>query len=518
VIAPAPRIVRRAARLVLRLYPRAFRDAFGAEFLDLAERRWHRERRASGRPGAASLRTGRMLVCDAARAIPVAWRERRPRPGGSLPPPDRGPRLMHLLRDSLTDLHLGLRSHVRQPASTALVVLTLALGVGASTAAFSALDRVVLHPLPFPGGDRMAYVSMLMPQRGWQLAPAAEHVRRWREGARTLDGIEVYQRSSFTRSGEGAAEIVSADLVSAGLPAMLGVRPVLGRMLGPADAAPGAPAAVMLSERYWRAAFGGRPGAIGQRVQLSDRVHTVVGIWPDLARFDYQAVPDVIAVSASPHARGEFALVLARRAPGVPAEDVERELAALSAGIDGVPPGAVPQLGPPYGFLSDAYVQGIWLVFAGAFALLGVAVVNAGNLLLGRAANRTGEIGVRLALGGTTRRLLRLFLAESLILASAGAALGALLAVLIGRGYVLVAPERQLAAGTWLHGRAVVFAIAVTAVAVVVCAVIPAWRSRSARARPTARPGCVRGSWAHRRCWPCCSRPARRSWPGASRA
>lgn len=479
-----PLAVRRLARLLLALYPPAFRRRYHRDFLAAVDHRWEREQVASGSDLRATARTGLLLLADTAHGAPEAWRKR----GGSpLPAPPGHPgsdgdaNVITWLRSTVGDLRLAWRACRRQPVSTLLIVLTLGLGLGAATATFSALDRVILRPLPFPGGARMAYVALLIPERGWQVGPSSAHVQRWRAGATTVERVEIYRQTSMVRTGHGPAEILTAHVMSGGLPGMLGVRPLLGRMLGPADGPPGAARAVMLSESYWRSAFGGDPGAIGEAVTLSDASATIVGIWPDDARFDYQGTRDVLAI-ADPKdeiPEGDFALVLARLAPGVQGDDVERELEALSAGIEGVRAGMVPRLTPAHGFVGSRYLGAVWLIFAGAGILLLVAVLNAANLLLTRTAGRSSEIGVRMALGGSTARILRLLLAESVAVTAAGTLAGLALAWAIGQAYIAWSPERQLATGSWLHGRALVFTLAASVLAAAIAACVSAWRVRA---------------------------------------
>jgi putative ABC transport system permease protein len=143
----------------------------------------------------------------------------------------------------------------------------------------------------------------------------------------------------------------------------------------------------------------------------------------------------------------------------------------------------VPRLTPAHGFVGPTYLGAVWLIFAGAAALLLVAVINAANLLLSRTAGRSGEIGVRMALGGSTARILRLLLAEIATVTAAGALVGLVLAWAIGQAYVAWSPERQLATGSWLHSRALVFTLTASILAAGVAACVSAWRVRAMAVR-----------------------------------
>lgn len=480
--------VKWAARLLLRLYPAWFRSRYGEAYVAAALDRWKRERSGAGR-ARAWVRTVAHLSVDAARSVRDVWRQEAQEEGGGR---RRGPRR---LEETLNDLRLGVVSLMRRPGFSALVVLTLGLGIGASAAVFGALDRVILRPLPYPGGDRMAYIAIRLVNRGWQLAPPQAVIDRWRSGSRTVERIEVYRSMSAVRTGAGQAQLLEVLGISGGLPSMLAIRPRLGRVLGAADAAPGAPPAVMLSERFWRGSFGSDPAVTARTLTLNDTVFAIAGVWPESARLDPEGPPDVVRVlpadAESPG--GDFAMVLVRMRAGASADDVESELADLLQGVgsDGEFAGelfdgadVVPALNPPYGYLGEDYVRGLWLVFAGGLVLMFVAIVNAVNLILGRVESRTGEIGIRLALGGSRVRLARLFLAESTVLAAVGVAVGLVVALGVGRVLVAIQPGGPVPSfGTGLERRAFGFAVLLSAIAALVGGLVPLIPARRAGAR-----------------------------------
>lgn len=481
-------MTRTFARFLLRAYPLGFRRVHGRAFVECASHRWTRELEATGRGGLATVRTGLVFCADTLGAAPGSWSKdsgwRTGSPDGPPRPPFKDV-FMSWITGSLSDLRLAARLMRGQPASAALVVVTLALGIGVSTAAFGALDRVVLKPLPFARGDRMHYLAVREEALGWQLAPSADLINRWQTGARTLEDIGVFQQGSAVWLDRDQADFVDVERISSGLPAMLGVRPLLGRMIGPADAAPDAPAAVMVTESFWRRELAGDPDVVGRVLRLRSGPVTVVGVWPGEARFDYSGTPDLIRAAVIDDAfldRG-WSSVLAVVAPGASPTAVVEELTALAAGVeDGLPEGMVPALVPPHGFIGDSYVQGLWLVFAGAVVLLVVALVNTTNLLLGRATTRDAELAIRLALGGSTARLLRLFLAESLLLTSLGVVAGFAVAVGTAQAYAAWDPrglvgDRQ----TWLENRTLVFGALAAGISMFAGTVVPAWRGRSAR-------------------------------------
>jgi predicted permease len=405
--------------------------------------------------------------------------------------------MSEFIRELMADIRHAARSLVRRPSYTALVVATLGLGIGASAAVFGALDRVILRPLPYPDAERFVYLSMLNQARGWNFAPFSELIGRWREGAKTIERIETYrQTSAILRDEAQATQIVDVTAMSGGMPGMLGVRPLVGRLIGESDAAPGSVPAVMVSERYWRGAWGGAARVVGRTVVLNDTIFTVAGVWPEAARLDYEGSPSFFRVVPAEEESplGDLTLVLARKARGVMASDVEAELSALMRGME-APPNSILEswlsnndlravVDPPYGLLGDPYVRGLWMVFAGGIVLLVVAVFNTANLVLGRSASRSGEIAIRLALGGSGSRLVRLFFAESALLAGMGMLAGFVVAVFVEQSLARLEPGRLVPPGaTGLQGRATLFAFALATTTAVLCALVPLLHARTGNLR-----------------------------------
>ena len=492
-----PRYVMWLSKRLLLLYPKTFRRQYGEEYLAAAEHRWNMESR-DGAGRFAGMRTVVALLSDAMTSAPAArWRAWVAPPLTSGRGERRDPRMSVLVQGLIADIRLAVRALVRRPSYTVLVVATLGLGIGVSAAVFGVLDRVILRPLPYPDADRFVYLSMLNPARGWNFAPFNVLIGRWREGSKTIERMETYrQTSAVLRSEAEAAQIVDVTAMSGGLPGMLGVRPLLGRLIGESDAPSGSVPTVMVSERHWEGAWGGDAGVVGRTVVLNDTIFTVAGVWPEAARLDYEGSPPFFRVVPPEEEAplGDLTLVLARMTQGVTPSDVEAELSALMRGME-APPNSIleswlstsdlrPVVNPPYGRLGDPYVRGLWMVFAGGIVLLVVAVANAANLVLGRSASRTGEIGIRLALGGSGARLVRLFFAESALLAGMGMLAGFVVAFFVEHGLARLEPGRLVPAGaTGLQGRATLFAFALAATTAVLCALVPLLHVRTGNLR-----------------------------------
>jgi predicted permease len=480
------RLVRGIARATALAYPRSFRLAHARAFTDVAQHLWERESAAST-PARATLVTARILIADTLTGCGLAWMAAVRDDGSPASWPRQAlARLGRFIGGGWHDLGLAARSAARRPGFALLVILTLGVGIGTSAAAFDALDRAVLRPLPFHDSDRLVMLAMRDPQRGWWTSPSLDLLNTWRERAARLEGIEIYSEASLVWHADEGAERLSGLSVSGGLPGLLGVTPIAGRLLQPADAADGAPAAVMLTEPFWRSRFGADPGVVGRTLSIgaTPAPVTVVGIWPAGARLHMRDTFDLVRVlpAGREYREGSFVHLIARKAPNVSNADVERELASLvpptsgSSGNDRVPDATSPadlNLGAPY-------IQGLWLVFAGGVALLIVSIVNAGHLLLGRAAARTHELGVRLALGGSPLRLLRLFVAESAVYVTGAVAAGIGVMIAIERAITYNEPRLFMAVdGAGLEGRAIWFIAAASGAATLACASAPLLRARS---------------------------------------
>ena len=462
---PGRRLVRWFGRLVARVYPR---DTHLGDFGEVAAHLWDRER-ASSSPARATISTLRILTVDTIKGSSDIWMTR----------------FVRFVGDGGRDVRLAARAVRRRPGFGLLVVLTLGLGIGASATAFDAVDRTLLRPLPFPESDRLTYLALREQERGTWSSPWAETLDMWRQRTKTLEQIEVYGQSSVVIQGASGAERLDSIAVSGGLLNMLRVVPVAGRLIQPADAEPGAPPVVMIAEHTWRARFGVDPGLVGRVLWLGSvpQPTTVVGVLPAGAKIDTTLVPQFVQVRSRSreYPRGQFVSLLARMKPGVTPDIVETELRAITPGDEpGVGKSVPDAVTPAQLYLGDTFSRGVWLVFAGAIALLAVAIVNAGHLLLGRAAARSHELGVRLALGGSGLRLARLFLAEAFVYIAASVAVGAGLMAALETVIRHYEPRLFMTMdGAGLEGRAIWFIIAIAGVAMLACAAVPLLRSRN---------------------------------------
>jgi putative ABC transport system permease protein len=353
-----------------------------------------------------------------------------------------GVRLIEDLRD---DAGFAIRTLRKAPGFTAIVVATLAIGIGATSAIFSAVDNVLLAPLPYGGGDRLLHVHQISRATGWDGFSPLD-LADYRAQTQTLDGLVEYHSMPFTLLGRGDPLRVQTGVVSADYFDLLGVAPILGRTFRPGEDQKGAAPVLVLSYNFWSRAFGGDPGIVGQTFTMNDRVHTVVGVLPPLPHYKDQAVENDVymPVSACPfrsapgvtdHRDARMLKVFARMKPGVRLETARADLERVAQRLYAAYPAehqATLGLNVGATTLRDDLTRDarptLLLLLATAIFVLVIVCANVANLTLARLMRRERELAVRTALGAGRNRLLRQLLTEGALLAAIGGGLGLLLA------------------------------------------------------------------------------------------
>jgi len=392
----------------------------------------------------------------------------RSAPSRTPPPEDGGGWFSGVAKD----FRYGARRLRLEPLFALVAILSLALGVGANTAVFQLLDAVRVRSLPVERPQELVNVSVKSTDEGGRTGNFTGHWPqltsilwdRIRSEQKAFSKLAVWSADRVNLASGGPARFAQAIWVSGTFFETAGVRPLRGRLLGPSDDTPGCPSpAVVLSERFWRREMGGRPLAPGETLSIEGHRFEIAGIAP--ARFfgievGYAfdlALPvcaeDVLADAPRTKGRSDWWLAaIGRLAPGWTLEKANAHLSAISKGIfEATLPADYDAADAKHylkfrlyarpaatGFsdLREDYAQPLWLLLGISALVLLIACANIANLMVARAQTRQREIAVRLALGASRRRLIRQLLAESLVLAAAGAVCGALLAQALSRALV----------------------------------------------------------------------------------
>ena len=342
------------------------------------------------------------------------------------------------------DMRIGLRSLLRAKGLAATVVVTLALGIGANAAIFSVVRGVLLRPLVNRDEDRLIYIRQSAPGIGAANTTfSVPEIDDFTSRVATVAAFGDFSTIDFTTLGLGEPRVVRAGVVGGAFFEVMGLRPVLGRLLDATDDGPKAAGAAVLTHRFWTTSLNSDPSVIGRSIQLGARPATVVGVLEPSV--PYPADTEIIAnVVTSPHHLGATMTTLrthrmtelfGRLAPGATLEAARAELTAVHAAMMREHPESYSaeadtrlRVTPLRDQLTQPARTILLVLLAAAAIVFVIACSNVANLILARAVRREGELAVRAALGASSGALRRTLLAESLVLCGAGAVLGIALA------------------------------------------------------------------------------------------
>jgi putative ABC transport system permease protein len=403
----------------------------------------------------------------------------------------------------LRDLRYALRTLRKTPGFTFFAVLTLALGIGATSTIFSVVNTVLLSPPPY--GDPARLVTLYendLAEGNLEFPVAPANFHDWQRDARSFAGMAASRNQSVNLTGDGEPERIPGSAVSGNYFQVLGVQPRLGRAFTTDEDAPGAGQVVVISDALWRRRFGGDPAIVGQAIELNGRPHTVIGIAPPSMRLPSSQTELWIPLALDEQARGNRGGhsmgVVARLAPGATLEQARTEMRTIGERISAAYPEVqsgfnvtVQSLGDD--LIGDARTPLLVLVGAVAFVLL-ICCANVANLMLARAASRQKEIAIRSAIGAGRSHIVRQLLAEAAVLALAGG-LGGLLLAVWGVDLLVAVGPRELPRldDVAVDGRVVGFALGVSLLTGVLFGVLPAVHASRADLNETLKDG-LKGS------------------------
>jgi putative ABC transport system permease protein len=337
--------------------------------------------------------------------------------------------------DSLrSDIQYALRSLTKRPAFTLIAVITLALGIGANTAIFSAINALLLKPLPFPELDRVVAIWDKVPSRGvTRNEVSVANYLDWQSQSQSFDQFALHRWWSANLTGIDPPERIQGFLVTANFFDALGMKPIMGRNFSAEENQPGKDAVAIITHSLWQRRFGGDPNIIGKTITVNSIVRTVIGVMPE--RFNYPKGSEVYApLAMTPElmrSRGDHSYyIVGRLKPGVSIESAQAELDGISARLEQQYPdtnkGWSAAVYPIVADTVRGYDTALWVMMGAVGFVLLIACANVANLMLARASGRQKEIALRAALGASRWRIVRQLLTESVIVALAGGVMGIL--------------------------------------------------------------------------------------------
>jgi putative ABC transport system permease protein len=391
----------------------------------------------------------------------------------------------------LKDVRFGARMLIRNPASTGISIMALALGIGLTTMMFSIVHGAVLRGLPFERPEQILSILRTNLAEGTeQMGVSIHDFEDWRAQQTSFTDIGGFYTGTINVSGIDRPERFDGGFVTTNTFSILGVQPVIGRNFTEEDGAPGAPGVMLLSYETWQNRFAGDLDIMGQVVRANARPTTIIGVMPEGFKFPNSEqlwIPLPLHAADNPRNQGMWLTVFGRLSDGVTMERAAVEMDGIAARLEAQYPDTnkgIRTVVQPYvrAFLGKEPIAMLFTMLGAVFMVLLIACANVANLLISRAAMRSREVGIRSAMGASKLRVVRQFLTESLILSLAGAVVGLLVAWigirLFDRAIAPTDPPFWIVIR--LDGQVLLFVAAITALASVVAGAIPAWQAARA--------------------------------------
>lgn len=403
------------------------------------------------------------------------------------------------MRNLQQDLRFGIRQMLKAPGFALATILTIALGIGATTAIFSLVNAVLLRPLPFSDPDHLVVAGPLNDRRPYEEdavnSSSYPDFFDWRAQNHSFSTLAESRDNTFTLTGSGEPRHLDGEVVSADFFKALGVEPALGRGVVMDDEKVGTHV-VVLSHELWRSIFNSDPAIIGRGIIIDDKSYTVIGVMPAGFEFPIQTPAPQLWTSLADDAydptgdkpvtaqRGAHMLgLVGRLKPGVSMGQATADLSVIARNLAAQYPDSNKHYSSAKVITLLDYTVGdtrsaLRMLFAAVVLMLLVACANVAGLLLARASRRRSEIAVRAAMGASRGQIIRQFLAESVLLSMIGGALGVMLAVLLLHGVLQLLPsDLPRAASITIDSTVLAFSLVVSFVTGLLFGVLPALRT-----------------------------------------
>lgn len=392
---------------------------------------------------------------------------------------------IRILDATVSNLKSAFRFIRKSPTFSATVILTLALGIGANSAVFSAIDAILLKPLPFPDADELMRVDQYNPKTSSPLHLVAPvRLEDWNRLNSTFQALTGYYSEDVSESTGPLPERITRAWVSPRFFEVWAVAPVLGREFTPDEETLNGPAAVLISDRFWRRRFNGDPNIVGKNLRLDGHLTPVVGVMPPSFLFPNREAdlwcPIPAGLSYGEARQNNWFVVIGRLKPGVTVAQARANLATVQAQLGHQFPKTDAELSVGIEPLKETTIgdsrRSLWLLFGSVTLLLFIACTNIVALLLSRSAQRQHEISVRFSLGAPRSALIAQLLTETFLLALIGSGLGLFLAAAASDIFRSLAAQLPRVEEIRLDARIVLYSLACSVVVTLLCGLVPAVR------------------------------------------
>jgi putative ABC transport system permease protein len=392
---------------------------------------------------------------------------------------------VRFVESAIANLRSAFRFIRKSPSFSAAVILTLALGIGANSAVFSAIDAILLRPLPFPNGDQLMKLLQVTPKvKSPSTFVAPIRLEEWNRMNSTFQAISGYYTENVSETSGVLPEKITRGWVAPRFLQVWGITPALGRDFTPEEEHFGGPNAILISDRLWRRRFNASSNTLGQKLRLDGSSFSIVGVMPASFRFPIREVelwaPVAPDAPFCQNRQSTWFTAFGRLKAGVTVEQARANLSTVQAELGKAYPKPDAEISVSVEPLKEVTVadsrSSLWLLFGAVSLLLLIACTNIVALLLARASQRQHEISVRYSLGASRGAIIGQLLTETFVLAITGAALGLVFAGAASSVFHSLASDLPRVEEVHLDWRIVLYALGCSLAATILCGLVPAVR------------------------------------------